>query len=269
MQRLGDRWPDALGTHNRLLRDSFAAAGGREVDRQGDAFFAVSPRAREAVAAAVAAQRALAAEQWPEGEELRVRMGIHTGEPAVGDEGYLGVDVVRASRICGLASGAQILVSETTRALVRGDGTGLELVDLGVQPLKGLDEPERLFAVWEEGLGRELALRKPAQTLAVPARFEGRATQLAERARHALEQADVRVDELDQIGPRVEQGVAEMLRAMGVPGTAGPPAPAPPAPPRPPSAGDRHIQVGGRALMLGIVLVAVGVAAVLVLLDVI
>ena len=131
MQHLGDGWADALATHNRLLREAFAAAGGREVDRQGDAFFAVFPRAREAVAAAVAAQRALAAEPWPGGTELRVRMGLHTGEPAVGEEGYLGVDVVRASRICGLATGGQVLISETTRALVRGKGDELEFVDLG------------------------------------------------------------------------------------------------------------------------------------------
>jgi class 3 adenylate cyclase len=267
MQRLGDGWADVLATHNRLLREAFAAAGGREVDRQGDAFFAVFPRAREAVAAAVAAQRALGAEPWPDGVQLRVRMALHTGEPAVGEEGYLGVDVVRASRICGLASGGQVLISETTRALVRGKGDELEFVDLGTHALKDLDEPERLFAVGTEGLSRELALRAPVQTGAVPARFEGRANQLAERARKALEQADVRVEELDQIGPRIEQGVADMLRTMGVPGK--PPAPqAPPAPPRAPAERAVRIEVGGRRLMLGIVLVAAGLAALLLLLDV-
>jgi class 3 adenylate cyclase len=268
MQRLGERWADALATHNRLLREAFAAGGGREVDRQGDAFFAVFPRAREAVAAAVAAQRALAAEDWPDGEALRVRMGLHTGEPAVGEEGYLGVDVVRASRICGLASGGQVLISETTRALVRGEGSALELVDLGVHTLKGLDEPERLFAVGTEGLGRELAARQPAQAGALPARFEDRANQLAESARQALQQADVRLEELDQIGPRIQRGVDEMLRTMGVPGVRpSPPAPPPPLPPAarvgPDDRGRRSVVVAGAVLLAAAVIVLLLVADVL------
>src|SRR5688572_15501965 len=83
LQELGERWEEALTAHNRILRESFAEADGREVDRQGDAFFAVFARARDAVAAAAAAQRELAAHEWPDGAELRVRMGIHTGEPSI------------------------------------------------------------------------------------------------------------------------------------------------------------------------------------------
>jgi class 3 adenylate cyclase len=267
MQRLGDQWADALATHNRLLREAFAAGGGREVDRQGDAFFAVFPRAREAVAAAVAAQRSLSAERWPDDAELRVRMGLHTGEPAVGEEGYLGVDVVRASRICGLASGAQVLVSETTRALVRGDGSGLDFVDLGHHRLKDLDEPERLYAVGAEGLRRDLASRPPADVRALPGHFEGHASQLAERARQALEQGDLRLDELDQIGPRIEHQVGEMLRSMGVPSAPKPPDPPDAAKPREIAGPDRHR--GGMStatlvwLTIGGILVAVPVLSML------
>lgn len=218
MQLLGDGWGDALATHNRLLRDTFATAGGREVDRQGDAFFAVFARAREAVAAAVAAQRALNDEQWPAEVELRVRIGLHTGEPSVGDEGYLGLDVVRASRICALARGGEILASETTRALLRGDTT-VELEDAGAHALKDIDEPERLFRVRAEGLPevspRPLAHPAAGRELAP---FEGHADALADRAQRALAAAGVvRMEDLDQIGPRVEAGVDEMLRSMGVP----------------------------------------------------
>jgi hypothetical protein len=93
----------------------------------------------------VAAQRALATHEWRDGAEVRVRMGLHTGEPAVGDEGYHGLDVVRAARICSAGHGGQILISETTRALIGNDvPDGVEIVDIGRQRLKDLDE-ERLF----------------------------------------------------------------------------------------------------------------------------
>src|SRR5215211_1789665 len=82
LRRLGDAYADVLAAHQRLLREAFAAHGGREVDTQGDAFFVAFPRAVDAVQAAVAAQRALAAHPWPDGAEVRVRMGLHTGEPA-------------------------------------------------------------------------------------------------------------------------------------------------------------------------------------------
>src|SRR3954469_9465122 len=124
----GDLYGEILGEHRRLLREHLVAAGGIEIDTQGDAFFFSFTRAWEAVAGAVAAQRALAAHAWPGGAEVRVRMGLHTGEPAVGDESYLGLDVVRAARICSAAPGGQVLLSETTRALLGSnvpDGAGL------------------------------------------------------------------------------------------------------------------------------------------------
>jgi class 3 adenylate cyclase len=145
MRELGDRYGEVLGEQRRLLRAAAADGGGREIDTQGDAFFFSFPRARDAVSAAVAAQRSLAANQWPNGANVRVRMGLHTGEPSVGDEGYLGLDVVRAARICSAGHGGQILLSETTRALLGNelpDGVGVR--DLGRQELKDVQD-ERIF----------------------------------------------------------------------------------------------------------------------------
>jgi class 3 adenylate cyclase len=139
LQELGDDYGQVVADHRRLLRDVFQAAGGSEVDTQGDAFFYSFPRARDAVGAAVAGQRALASHEWPRGADVRVRMGLHTGEPTVGDEGYVGLDVVRAARICSAGHGGQILVSETTRALVGNElPDGVNVRDLGRQNLKDI-----------------------------------------------------------------------------------------------------------------------------------
>jgi class 3 adenylate cyclase len=137
LQELGDGYGDVVADHRRLLRDVFQAAGGNEVDTQGDAFFYSFARARDAVRAAVDGQRALAGHEWPGDAEVRVRMGLHTGEPTVGDEGYVGLDVVRAARICSAGHGGQILLSETTRALLGNDlPERVSVRDLGRQHLK-------------------------------------------------------------------------------------------------------------------------------------
>jgi hypothetical protein len=115
------------------------------VDTQGDAFFYSFARARDAVAGAVIAQQALAGHRWPDDAAVRVRMGLHTGEPTVGEEGYLGLDVVRAARICSAGHGGQILMSETTRALLGNDApAGTAIVDLGRQNLKDVQH-ERIY----------------------------------------------------------------------------------------------------------------------------
>ena len=145
LQRLGDRYGDVVRDHRRIVREAFGAHGGTEVDTQGDAFFYSFPRARDAVAGAVAAQETLAGHAWPDDETVRVRMGLHTGEPTVGEEGYLGLDVVRAARICSAGHGGQILLSETTRALLGNDApTGTAIVDLGQQSLKDVQH-ERIY----------------------------------------------------------------------------------------------------------------------------
>jgi class 3 adenylate cyclase len=144
LQQLGDDYAGVEAEHRRIMREACTGAGGHEIDRQGDAFFFSFTRARDAVAGAVAAQRALAEQAWPHGVELKVRMGLHTGEPSVGDEGYLGLDVVKAARIGAAAHGGQILVSETTKALL---GSSAELKDLGEYELKDMEHPERLYQV--------------------------------------------------------------------------------------------------------------------------
>ncbi len=145
LEQLGDRYGDVLRDHRRILRDELEHAAGQEVDTQGDAFFFSFTRARDAVRGAVAAQRALGAHEWPDGAAVKVRMGLHTGEPTVGDEGYLGMDVVRAARICSAGHGGQILLSETTRALVGNDlPEGAVMRDLGEAQLKDVQH-ERIF----------------------------------------------------------------------------------------------------------------------------
>jgi class 3 adenylate cyclase len=137
LQDLGDAYGQIVADHRRILRDVFQARGGSEVDTQGDASFSSSTRARNAVGAAVEGQRALARHEWPGGASVRVRMGLHTGEPSVGDEGYVGLDVVRAARICSAGHGGQILISETTRALIGNDlPEHVSVRDLGEQHLK-------------------------------------------------------------------------------------------------------------------------------------
>jgi predicted ATPase/class 3 adenylate cyclase len=136
LQEHGAAYADLLGEHRRILRDAFARHSGVEVDTQGDAFFVAFPRAADAVAAAAEAREAL--ETGP----IRVRMGIHTGEPIVTDEGYVGIDVHRAARIAACAYGGQIVVSETTRRLLESE---LAFRDLGEHRLKDLIGAERLF----------------------------------------------------------------------------------------------------------------------------
>jgi predicted ATPase len=138
LAELGDDYPHALAEHRRVLRDAFARHGGVEVDTQGDAFFIAFAKASDALAAAAEARDALA--DGP----IRVRMGVHTGEPTVSDEGYVGIDVHRAARIAAAGHGGQILVSQATRDLV-GDG----LRDLGEHRLKDLAAAERIYQLGE------------------------------------------------------------------------------------------------------------------------
>ena len=146
LKQLGEGYDAVLSNHRRLMRETFTERGGVEIDTQGDAFFFAFPRARDAVEAAVDVQRAHAAHDWPEGCAVLVRMGLHTGEPAVGSEGYLGLDVVRAARLCTAGKGGHVLLSDTTRALVGATlPEGVSIFPLGERQLKDFDEPERVF----------------------------------------------------------------------------------------------------------------------------
>lgn len=146
LQRLGGtEYARVLGEQRRLLRTAFQTWNGHVVDTAGDGCFTVFEHAPFAVTAAIAAQRALAAYPWPEGVQVRVRMGLHTGEPGLFEEGYVGLDVHRAARICAAAQGGQILLSRTTRELVERElSAGAHLFDVGPRWLKDLDRPEYL-----------------------------------------------------------------------------------------------------------------------------
>jgi predicted ATPase/class 3 adenylate cyclase len=136
LQELGDRYADVLADHQRALRHAFQGHGGIEVNTQGDAFFYVFARATDAVAAAREGQERLA--DGP----VRVRIGIHTGEPKLTDGDYVGPDVHRAARVMAAAHGGQVLVSQSTRELI---DSPVELRDLGDHRLKDLPAPMRLF----------------------------------------------------------------------------------------------------------------------------
>jgi class 3 adenylate cyclase len=133
LRELGDAYADALAQHRSVFRAAFAEHGGVVVDTQGDASFAAFARASDAVAAAAEIQSRL--EPGP----IRVRIGVHTGEPQITDEGYVGLDVHRGARVCAAGHGGQVLLSQTTRDLV-----GAEAADLGEHRLKDLLEPQRL-----------------------------------------------------------------------------------------------------------------------------
>jgi class 3 adenylate cyclase len=161
LQQLGEDYGRLVSQHRQVMRDAAVKSGGSEIDAQGDSFFFGFARARDAVAGSLAAQRRLAAESWPGEAKVKVRMGLHTGEPTLSDEGYLGLDVVRGARIANAAHGGQILVSETTRVLLPHElPDGAKLVDLGEHALKDIDRPERLYQLNAPGLASKFpALR--------------------------------------------------------------------------------------------------------------
>ena len=178
LEQLRERYDDVLSKHAELIRSAIERFDGHEIDTQGDAFFVAFARARDAVAAAVAAQRAIAAEPWPDGVSVRVRMGIHTGEPLGGGERYVGMGVHRGARICAAGHGGQVLLSNTTRELVEDEvPDDVHLVDLGEHELKDLKRPERIFQVEIDGLPSSFPPLRTATTSA----FEGREGEL-ERA---------------------------------------------------------------------------------------
>jgi class 3 adenylate cyclase len=158
LRALGTEYGGVRMDHGRLIEDACAANGGHVIDTQGDAYFAVFDRAADAVATAVDVQRKLAAVDWPEGLQLRVRMGLHTAEPYLDSTGYFGLGVHRAARICAAAHGGQILVSNATAGIVEDLESGeFELRDLGEFRLKDIALPQRLFDLKVQGLEREFA----------------------------------------------------------------------------------------------------------------
>ncbi len=154
LQRLGDdAYAGLLADHHALVRNGLAGNGGREVDTQGDSFFAVFTSPSACVQTALAIQRDLAGHDWPAGAEVKVRMGIHTGEVTEASTGLVGFQVHRAARIASVGYGGQVLLSSTAAALVRQSlAPGVDLVDLGAHRLKDLGQPEDIYQLRIEGL---------------------------------------------------------------------------------------------------------------------
>jgi predicted ATPase/class 3 adenylate cyclase len=192
LHELGDAYAAALDGHRVILRRAFADHGGTEVDTQGDAFFVAFTRASDAIAAAASAQRGLA------GGPIRVRIGIHTGEPLRTGEGYVGMDVHRAARIAAVGHGGQVLISQSARDLVEADlPADLALDNLGEHRLKDLSAPTPIFQLVGEGLEREfppLATleTRPTNLPPQPTRLIGREQELAEVG-ELLRRIDVRL----------------------------------------------------------------------------
>ncbi|MGO8960929.1 MAG: adenylate/guanylate cyclase domain-containing protein [Streptosporangiaceae bacterium] len=153
VQRLRDAYADVLADHHRIVRTVLAAHAGKEVDTQGDSFFAAFSSPSACVAAAIEMQRRFISFQWPDGERLLVRMGVHSGEVSETAVGFVGLDVHRAARVAAVAHGGQIVLSAATAGLVRDSmPAGASLKDLGFHRLKDLGRPEQIFQVAADGL---------------------------------------------------------------------------------------------------------------------
>ena len=196
LTRLGAQWGEALSAQRAILRAAFARYDGHEMGTEGDSFFVVFTSAQNAVLAAVEAQRGLARNEWPGDDQLRVRMGLHTGEPQRHEDGYIGLDVHRAARIMNTASGGQIVVSAATQALVGGVGdlaasiagdddvTAIAFRDLGLHRLKDIGAPEHLYDVRAPGLADQ---HPPLRSLGMAVNLPSYSSELVGRERETAE----------------------------------------------------------------------------------
>ena len=185
LRRLRDGYADLMADHELLLRRAFQDAGGHEINTQGDSFFVAFRRPKEAVAAAVDAQRAVARHPWPDDARMRVRIGIHTGEATVTGDRYVGLAVHRAARICAAGHGGQVLLSQTTQALLEEEEElgDLDFADLGPRSLKDFDRPIRIYQLLAPGLSAEFPDLRSADERAATA-----SARLADR--HEVADAD-------------------------------------------------------------------------------
>ena len=205
LKGLGTRWGEALSAQRRILRAEFTAHHGHEMGTEGDSFFIVFTSAHEALAAAVSAQRRLGQYEWPGGVSLRVRMGMHTGEPERHEDGYIGIDVHRAARIAATAHGGQIVLSATTQELVGTEPGDIAFRDLGWHRLKDLAQPEHLFEIQAEGLVDQ---HPPLRSLGTRANLPTYATELIGRSR-----------EVSEICAAIERHGARLVTLTGTGGT--------------------------------------------------
>jgi predicted ATPase/class 3 adenylate cyclase len=173
LRRLGSRWGEALTAHREIIRAAVGTFRGEEMGTEGDSFFVVFSSAHDAVRAAVTAQRGLQGYGWPDGQALRVRMGLHTGEPQRDGEGYIGEDVHLAARIGATSHGGQVVLSQTTRELVpdlHGDLAGVTCRDLGWHRLKDIQADTHLYDLLVPGLETRFPpLRSLGRRAALPA----------------------------------------------------------------------------------------------------
>jgi predicted ATPase/class 3 adenylate cyclase len=198
LEALGDKYAKLLERHRAIVRADFAANGGTEVNTQGDSFFAVFAEPQDAIRAAVATQRAMAAQEWPQDQPLRIRIGLHTGEARVVAGDYVGLDVHRAARIMAAAHGGEIVASAPTCDEARRslDDT-IQLRDLGEHRLRDLSAPERLYQVLGDGLQQTFPPlrtldRTPNNLPTQPTPLIGREAEL-ERIRRHLESDRTRI----------------------------------------------------------------------------
>jgi predicted ATPase/class 3 adenylate cyclase len=179
LSRLGDRYADALTAQRAFLRTAIAARHGREMGTEGDSFFVVFGSAADAVCCCVAAQQSLYRYDWPGGVPVRVRMGLHTGEPSRHEDGYIGLDVHRAARIAATAHGGQVVLSDATRLLAEPRlPPGVSVRDLGWHRLKDIDSPERIYQLHCDGLPDRFP---PLRSLGAPTSLPMPATPLVGR----------------------------------------------------------------------------------------
>ena len=196
--RLGDdRYPLALASHRQICREVFRERSGYEVGTEGDAFFVAFSSATDATLAAVECQRALARNPWPADAEIRIRIGVHTGEARIVGNDYIGLAVHRAARICSAAHGGQVLISGATAQLLESERLpDVALRELGEHRLKDFPDPERLVeivipelpSVFPPPKTLEPAIRLPAQ----PTQLVGRTKELL-LAGELLQRQDIRL----------------------------------------------------------------------------
>ena len=153
LSRLGTRYGEALSAQRDVLRSAISDWRGHEMGTEGDSFFVVFESAADAVACCAAAQHALGGHAWPGGATVRVRMGLHSGEPIRHEDGYIGMDVHRAARIAATAHGGQVVMSDVTWELAHSAlPAGLSARDLGLHRLKDIDGPEHIYQLAGPGL---------------------------------------------------------------------------------------------------------------------
>jgi predicted ATPase/class 3 adenylate cyclase len=205
LNRLGDEYGEALSGQRAVLRAAIAAWHGREMGTEGDSFYVVFESAGNAVGCCLDAQRALLGYDWPRGVPVRVRMGLHSGEPTRHEEAYIGLDVHRAARIAAAAHGGQVVLSEATRMLAGSRlPAGTTLLDLGFHRLKDIAEPEHLFQL----AGPGLADRFPAlKTLGTEASLPVPVTPLVGRD-----------DDLDQLCAAIARPGVRLITLTGTGG---------------------------------------------------